>query len=160
MSQLVGIRPPVQTRLVSSGAPLIAVPATDVPAPTVVSSFEKQSMTLIIVLALLLLGVMMTTPEQMYHENCMVRLVATHKNAIAAALAILILIVVLRVRKIGDEMTRWVPFLPERYAPNPFLCGDRCDCSRPESCASPDCCDDRPPVKLEGFSTNPQGVKL
>jgi len=45
----------------------------------------------------------------------MVRMIATHKNTIAAAIAILILIVVLRVRHIGDQMTRWVPFLPEGY---------------------------------------------
>ena len=121
MSQLVGILPPVQTRLVSSGTPVIAVPATaHSMMPPSVSSFEKQSMTLIIVLALILLGVMMTTPEQMYHENCLVRLVATHKNAIAAGIAILILIVVLRVRHIGDEMTRWVPFLPEGFDTNPM----------------------------------------
>jgi hypothetical protein len=143
MSRLVGIAPPINANLVRTSIelpPMATMAPITVAPPMAPKAAQKQMMMILIVLGVLLLVVMMSKPEHMLHENCFVRLVATYKNEVALALAILIMIVVLRIRKIGNQFTRWVPFLPEGYVVGSHSCQD-CNCSQPWTCNDPTCCE-------------------
>jgi hypothetical protein len=123
-----GMRMPA--RMPAMPARMPAPAPVDAEHPKVRKS-KRQTMTALAILCVLLIAVTMTTPEQAYSENSLVRMVATYKQHLCLFLSVIILLIVARHYNIAREYTNWVPFVNEYYygtKPNGTNCSADNEC--------------------------------